>query len=482
MLARNLELMHSQPQELNIPSTVGPFRIVRMLGRGGTGVVYLGERTEHFSQRVAIKFLNLIPSDGDEAAVLELEEQILTALDHPGIVRLLDKGETQTGLRYIVMEYVEGTPLDEYCDDRKLPLKARIRLLIQVIDAISYAHRRFVIHADLKPSNILVTGEGQPKLLDFGIAAMFGQERQQADDARPVLSYFTPAFASPEQRKGERITPASDIYSMAIVAGIVLAGVPHAAIAGSVSPVRAFQNLDRDRQMAIAALRGTSAKALKGALNGDLESILDKGLRAEPDKRYLSADEFGSDLTAFLEYRPVMARHGSRIYKVQKWMQRHRVAASVSALFLIVAGLSVIGVVVQTTRAAHQRGVAQAGLHDLVRLTGLLDGELYDSVESLPQAEKSKAVLLQGTKKTLDELAKNSEQDPVLEMELARQYETLARLHLGVKGPGKDENRREAMSDLDRADELLKRFSVTDGRVVAMRQQMLSLRQAVSDQ
>lgn len=202
----------SPPSELDIPATVGPFRIVRMLGQGGTGVVYLGDRMEHFSQRVAIKFLHLIASVEENTAGLALEEQVLTALDHPGIIRFLDKGETRTGHRYIVMEYVEGTPLDEFCNDRRLPVEARIRLLIQVMDAIGYAHRHFVIHADLKPSNILVTNEGQPKLLDFGLATMLDQEQLQLDKAETGVSYYTPAFASPEQRRGERITPASDIF------------------------------------------------------------------------------------------------------------------------------------------------------------------------------------------------------------------------------------------------------------------------------
>lgn len=434
--------MDAQSPELDIPQAVGPFRVIRVLGQGGAGVVCLGEREEHFSQRVAIKFLNLVPSSGD-APRLDLEEQVLTALDHPGIVRLLDKGQTSAGLRYLVMEYVEGAPLDEYCDGRRLSLASRIGLLIQVLDAIAYAHRHFVIHADIKPANILVTAEGQPRLLDFGTAAMSAQ-KQQTDDERPVPLRFTPAFASPEQRRGERIAPASDIYSLAMVASVVLAG--------------------------------------KEAHTGDLESILRKGLRPEPDKRYLSADEFAGDLRAFLECRPVSARHGSRMYQLQKWMLRHRLAASVSALLLAISSVSVIGVVVQAARASRQRAVAQAALHDLVRLTGTLDGELYGSVEPLPQSEKARDVLLQGAKSTLDELAKNSEQDPALALELARQYEALARLHLGVKGPGNRQHRREAIVDLDRADALLSRFSEADSRAVALRQQMLSLRQAAAEQ
>ncbi|MBS1822093.1 MAG: serine/threonine protein kinase [Acidobacteria bacterium] len=472
--------MHSQPPELDIPRAVGPFRVVRLLGRGGAGAVYLGERSEHFSQRVAIKFLNLFPSSGNDDDP-ELEERILTALDHPGIVRLLDKGKTPEGLRYIAMEYVEGTPLDEYCDNRKLPLASRIELLIQVLNAIAYAHRHLVIHADLKPSNILVTNSGQPKLLDFGIAAMFDQKWKQAFSVETAMPQFTSGFASPEQRKGERITSASDIYSVAVVAGIVLAGAPPAESREPMSPVRTLLKLDPESQSAIAARRATSATALKNALNGDLESILDKGLRAEPETRYRSADEFAGDLAAFLEHRPVLARHGNRIYKAQKWMRRHRIAASVSALFLIAVSLSIAGVAVQAARATHQRAVAQTGLHDLVRLTGLLDGELYGSIESLPQAEEAKNVLLQATGTTLDKLAGNSEHDPVLDMELVRQYERLAKLHLGIEGPGKDRHRREAISELDRADVLLARFSASDGRVAALRQQMLSLRQTLLD-
>lgn len=260
----------------------------------------------------------------------------------------------------------------------------------------------------------------------------------------------------------------------------MLADVPPTSIDSPASPVQAFRNLDQDKQVEIARQRATSATGLKDELEGDLKHILAKALRTEPDKRYFSADEFASDLRAYLEYRPISARRGSHIYKARKWMQRHRVAASVSALFLAIASLSVIGVVVQTARAAHQRRVAQKNLHDLVRLTGLLDGELYSSVESLAKAEQAKEVLLQGANTTLNELAENSEKDPVLEMELARQYGTLAKLHLEIKGPDRDKHRREATADLDRADALLQRLSVTDDKVIAMKQQMLSLRQTAS--
>lgn len=186
----------------DIPETIGPFRVVRLLGRGGSGVVYLGERIELFAQRVALKLLNPVMAGDSQSGRLDHEGQILTALDHPGIVRFLDTGEYRPGFRYIAMEYVEGVPVDEFCDVARLTVMDRIRLLIQIIESIDYAHRRLIIHGDLKPTNILVTSEGQPKLLDFGVATIYQPRSNGRARYEFVPMDHTPAFASPEQKLG----------------------------------------------------------------------------------------------------------------------------------------------------------------------------------------------------------------------------------------------------------------------------------------
>ncbi len=423
----------------DVPSTIGSFRIVRLLGQGGMGVVYLGERIELFSQRVALKILHPQISIGMEDATLDHEGQILTSLDHSGIVRLLDRGEDTSGLRYIVMEYVEGMPVEEFCDLRRLPIEDRIRLLIQVMDAVEYAHRRLVIHADLKPANILITNEGQPKLLDFGIATMLDPQSLRSSNVSSMPAHYTPAFASPEQRAGERITSACDIYALGLIGSILLAGTSRSITsftdgketgggAQSESLLQRLKSLDRDTLRSVAGLRATSPASLMAALGGDLDAIFSKALRSEPDQRYLSVREFANDLKAYLANRPVSARRGSHIYTARKWMQRHQIAAAMSVIFIFAVSLSAIGVVLQTAHAAKQRQIAQTRLYDLVRLTGVLEGELYDSLSRLAHAEEAKTSLLKGATDALDTLAADNGKDPALALEMARQYEKLARL------------------------------------------------------
>ncbi len=403
------------------------------------GTVYLGERIELFTQSVAIKILRPQFSVGSEEIAIGHEAQILTSLDHPGIVRLLDKGEYGPGLSYIVMEYIEGTPVEEFCDLRCLPVENRIRLLIQIMNAVDYAHRRLVIHSDLKPANILVTHDGQPKVMDFGIAMMLDPHRPHPSTGSSIPTLYTPAFASPEQLIGGRITSASDIYSLGVIASILLAGTaPSSAVfadsnyvqtAGApASPLQALKRLDENAQQSIAKFRATSPAGLISVLRGDLDSILLKALRPEPEERYLTVQEFASDLTGFLEKRPVRAHRGSHIYTARKWMQRHRIVAAVSAFLLFIASVSVAGVVIQTARAAQQRRNAQTRLYDLVKLTDVLEGELFDSLSPLAHAEDARNSLIVGATTALDTLAARDGDDPALALEMARQYEKLARL------------------------------------------------------
>ena len=357
--------------ELNVQSMVGPFRVLAPLGQGGTSTVYLAERVGSFRQRVAIKLLHETPG---AAAALD-EPMLLASLDHAHIVRLLDQGSTESGRRYLVMEFVDGVPLDLYCEAEALSTRARVELLIQLLSAVDYAHRHLVVHADIKPANILVDKAGTPKLLDFGVGAAGGS--------------LTPAFASPEQLDGARVTAATDIYSLGLVAQAVL---------GS------------------------------GALPHDLRLILDKATRAEPAGRYRSAREFEDDLQALLDRRPVQARAGSGMYRMGLWTRRHRTAAAMAACVLAVLGVSVAGVTVQTVRAVRERKIATVRLHDAVRLTGSLDGELYESVQPLAQGGPASASLLDAAARSLDSVAEDVGEDSALAVEVGRQYGKLALL------------------------------------------------------
>jgi len=408
------------------PVKIGPFRIVHTLGTGGMGTVYLGERSELFAQRVAVKLLHLEQSRG--ALNPSLEAHTLKSLDHPNIVRLLDSGTTNTGQRYLIMEYVDGIAIDLYCTEQQLTPSQRLHLILEVMDALDYAHRHLVLHADLKPANILVTPQGRVKLLDFGIAFTLSSTNQSLEGNR---NGFTPAFASPEQRAGGRLTIASDIYTLGVLtARLFTAAVP----------------LDRD-----------------------LQAILEKSQSAAPEDRYASIDAFRNDLRLYLKGHPVAARSISTLTRVHKTLNRHRLAASLALTFTAAVLLSTIGIILQSAHAAHQRRIAQDRLHDLVRLTGTLEGELYDSVASLPQSDAARNALLAGASDTLDKLSTDDHGDIVLCLELAQQYERQARLRLSAHATSAQH--AQALADVYKAIAVLQHIPKSGREQAAIRDQ-----------
>jgi predicted Ser/Thr protein kinase len=410
--------------------TIGTFRVIRLLGSGGTSMVYLAKRVGSFSQQVVIKLLHgphgLVPAED--------EGRLLCSLEHANIVRLLDRGIHESGQRYLVMEFVDGLPIDRYCDDKLLTNAQRIQLLIEVLGGVSHAHRHLVLHVDLKPTNILVDRSGVPKLLDFGSGSAMGVDGQEPEgDLSMAISPHTPAFASPEQKSGQRATAASDIYSMGLIARLVL--------------------------------QGGGAE-----VEGDLAKILDKATRPEPDRRYRSAREFADDLQALLDHRPIRARPASPAYLAGRWMRRHRAAAVMTLTLLAVLAASVAGVLVQTVRAIHQRQLATARLQEIVHLTGILEGELYDSVRPLGQGDKASASLLEAATKSLDGLAADTGGDSALALEVARQYGKLARLE---QARGGDESA--AAASVAQGLALLRQIPRSDKNYAAAHAEMESL-------
>jgi len=371
-----------------LPARIGPFRVVRQLGVGGASAVYLAERADSFSQRVAIKLFREIQS----RAELEEERRTLASLDHAHIVRLLDQGTTETGLRYLVMEFVDGVPIDQYCEAGNVSKANRIQLLIKVLNAVGHAQRHMVVHADIKPSNILVDGAGEPKVLDFGISQRTTSADPLKEGNDQDITRYTPAFASPEQLAGAPVKASSDIYSVGLVARLLL---------GSSS--------------------GSTAR-------DDLSLILDKATRAEPELRYSSAQDFADDLRAWLDHRPIGARKGNRRYRAGKWVRRHRTATALAVTLLVALAVSVAGVFVQTVRAIHQRQLATQRLHEIVGLTGTLAGELYDSVQLLPQGKSASGMLLRSATSSLDAVAAENKDDPALALQVAQQYDKLAQI------------------------------------------------------
>jgi serine/threonine protein kinase len=405
---------------------IGPFLLGRSLGQGSTGEVFLAERTQPFPQRVAIKVLAGSGFEDRDGGAHEAD--VLVALDHPYIVKLIDRGMLPDGRRFIVMEYVDGEPIDVYCDRRALPTAERVRLLIKVMEALSYLHRHLIIHSDLKPPNILVTPRGEPKLLDFGVAQQRGLEGPTG---------YTPEFASPEQHAAGRLTAASDVYSL----GVIACGL-----------------LGKNR-------------------GRDLEAILYAATRAEPTERYASIDAFKADLHCYLDGRDVSPRPSSRLNGWLRWTKRHRVITAATLVVVLTIVLAAVGVIRSATRAAQQRALARNQLHELVALTGTLEGELYDSVGHLPQSNNAREVLLRGARETLATLAARDAHDSLLTLELARQYSRLSQLQWDGASEAGDPAaaKRAARVDLDQGLRLLGRIDRRDSGYATAQRDLASM-------
>ena len=317
---------------------IGPYRLLRELGRGGMGTVHLAERDDDFTQQVAIKTVRAFAGAGAGRRFAE-ERRILATLQHPGIARLIDAGTTAEGLPYLAIELVDGVPIDRYCQARALPIRQRVELFIRVCEAVSYAHRRLVLHRDLKPSNILVTSDGSPKLLDFGIATL-------ADEGdAPEPSHLTPEYASPEQRTGGTgqngaMTTATDVYSLGVVLYELLTG---------------RRTVDR-------------AASSAADLRGDLNTVVDKALRHEPGARYASVDHLTEDLRRYLDRRPIAARPATWTYVARRFVSRHRAAVAASLLFAVTVAGFILALGWSSARARHERDAAERVTSMLVEI------------------------------------------------------------------------------------------------------------------
>lgn len=335
---------------------VGPYRLIRQLGRGGMGSVYLAERDDpDFRQRVAIKLIRPDASASpDLLRRFRAERQILGGLDHPNIARLLAGGVTQSGVPYLAMELVEGVPIDEYCRTRSLSLTERIHLFRAVCSAVEYAHQHLVVHRDIKPSNILVTADGTPKLLDFGIAKLLKPSdiAQTIALTGPAERLMTIEYASPEQVRGAPVTTATDVYALGIVLYELLA---------SASPfdVRKLDFLEAQRAICETAPPPPSRIAPNPAqarrLKGDLDSIVLMALRKEPAGRYSSVEQFSEDLRHYLEGFPVLAGKGTKRYRALKFLRRHRLVVGLSAAAAVLIVGFGIGMAVLAAHVTRER-------------------------------------------------------------------------------------------------------------------------------
>jgi serine/threonine protein kinase len=367
-------------RELAAPSHIGPYVIDHVLGRGGMGSVYLASRHDaESSPRVALKVMrNGLDQDRVLLRRFTEERQILATLEHPGVARLLEGGVTNDGHPWFAMEFVDGMPLDRYVEAHDLTLHDKLRLFLQIVDAVSYSHRNLIVHRDLKPSNILVTADGTIKLLDFGIAKLLAPSvAGDAPITRTGFQPFTPEYASPEQVLGEPVTTSADVYALGVVLYELLTGERPLNLA-STNPAE-WARIVRESQP-----RAPSAVANDGrTLRGDLDTIALMALRREPDRRYASVDRLGDDVRRHLEQRPVLARADSGMYRTRKFLRRRRAEAITATI--IVIGLLAFGVIArsrnaslerESERTAAQRDQASAVSHTLWSLLGQLTDSL----------------------------------------------------------------------------------------------------------
>jgi eukaryotic-like serine/threonine-protein kinase len=306
---------------------IGAYRVVRELGGGGMGAAYLAVRADQmYEKTVAIKVLR---RGMDTEAVLRRfrhERQILAGLDHPNIARLLDGGTTADGLPYFVMEYAEGVPIDRYCDERQLSIRERITVFCKVCDAVRHAHAHRVIHRDLKPGNILVTADGEPKLLDFGISKVLAADPLERTESTAFSRAMTPQYASPEQMRGAPVTSASDVYSLGLLLYELLTGRRAYSLDGL-----SLQEIDR----IVCTEEPLRPSTHRRELAGDLDNITVMALRKEPARRYATVDELSDDLLRHLDGRPVRARSDEVTYRAGRFLKRHRARVIEAALVLL---------------------------------------------------------------------------------------------------------------------------------------------------
>jgi eukaryotic-like serine/threonine-protein kinase len=414
---------------------VGPYEIVQRIGRGGMGDVFAAVRADgQYEQKVALKLVRAGYTSGAVVERFRAERQILAGLDHPNIARLLDGGTAEDGSPYLVMELVDGVQIDEYCESLALTVVQRLALFLQVCAAVQYAHQRLVIHRDIKPGNILVTATGVPKLLDFGIAKMLDAMGNAQDT---MLRPFTPDYASPEQVRGEPVSTATDVYSLGVVLYLLLTGRSPYRLetTNSAELARAITTQDPERPSTAAlgsgrdaAEKSISTSTLQRQLHGDLDAILLKALRKEPEERYASAEQFADDIRRHLHALPVSARKGTWTYLAGKFVRRHRTGAAAAALVLA----TLVGGILVTTREARiaeaNRRRADARFNDVRKLASSLVFEVHDSIMNLPGGTDARRLVLQRAVEYLDSLAKESNNEVDLNRELAFGYERIGLL------------------------------------------------------
>jgi serine/threonine protein kinase len=426
------------------PSRVGPYRIERVLGSGGMGTVYLGVRDDdELPARVALKVLQA----GSSEALLERfrhERRILAGLIHPYIARLLDAGKLDDGRPYFVMEYVDGQTIDQYVALHQPPV---LELFLRVCSAVEFAHQSLVIHRDLKPGNILVTANGEPRLLDFGIAKLVAGDDPSADweMTQPQERMLTPLSASPEQASGEAVTMASDVYSLGVLLYRLLTGVsPYAGAKDFHSdPVGVI----REYEPPLASTSANLTRRARAQLEGDVDNILQKALEKDPRQRYSTARELAADIERHLKGLPIEARAASFPYRAAKFVRRNRLAVTAAALLVMALTGGLLGTSLYARRAHLEQMRAERELNALRKLTQSFLFEFDDAIKNLPGSSAAREVVVRRSVEYLDKLASEAGDDPVLMNDLAGAYTHVARIAGGFRESRADNSPGKALAN-----------------------------------
>jgi eukaryotic-like serine/threonine-protein kinase len=417
---------------------IGPYQVIEELGQGGMGAVYLAVRADdEYQKRVAIKVVQHDLGNPEVMRRFRNERQILASLDHPYIARLLDGGTTPNGMPYVVMEYVAGERIGVYCENHRLSIDERLKLFRKVCAAVHYAHQNLIVHRDIKPGNILITAEGVPKLLDFGIAKLLNPELGPQTQAitRMAMRLMTPEYASPEQIRGEPITTASDIYSLGVVLYELLTGQrPHRFktylsqeiehIISSEEPEKPSTIVNRKENETTTSKREARDKEkLRRKLAGELDAIVMMALRKEPQRRYASADQFSSDIRRHLEGRPVRARPDTISYRAGKFVKRHRFGVVAAAVILLTLITGIVATVWQARIAQTERARAERRFNDVRKLANSFIFDVHDNIADLPGSTRAREALVKNALEYLNSLHQESGDDPALQRELALAYQ-----------------------------------------------------------
>ena len=399
-----MNLKETVQHRLHVPSligrNVGAFRIAEKIGSGGMGEVYRATRKQDYDHDVAIKVVRQVLESEELARRFQAEAQFTAKLGkHANIAGLIDAGMTEDGLLYLVMDYVDGQRIDDYCDANRFTIEQRLRLFLQVCDAVQFAHQNAIIHRDLKPSNILVSQGGNAKLIDFGIAKLMEPNMGSGDEStRTIYRILTPEYASPEQARGEPPTTASDVYSLGVVLYGLLAGTAPYRVAATNSRqvAQAIEDIQAPMPSAavsaspdrndIASNRATIPGRLERQLAGDLGNVLMMALRKEPERRYPTVEQFADDLRKYLSGHPVRARKDTIRYRTQKFLRRNRFAAAMAASLLLTLIGGIVGTSTQWIRAQQEwrraEENAQNARTEAIRATNLAQQEAKARVQA----------------------------------------------------------------------------------------------------